>query len=125
MAHLAFTIPFTEVQIEAEAERLYEHYRAIKPTAVGGAVLPSWKDNQLEAVKTAWRGLARANLLDKVRFAIDVVAELGKFALTPETPARAARMLQALAETDREHLPAVLRQVLDEQATPPRAPVTP
>jgi hypothetical protein len=52
----------TEAQIEDEARALYEDYRAAKPQAVGGVVIPSWEDNPREDVREAWRACARGSL---------------------------------------------------------------
>lgn len=52
----------TDEQIENEARACYEDYRAAKPRAVGGALVPAWEDNYMEEVKDAWRAVARGVL---------------------------------------------------------------
>ena len=61
--HMVVEVDTSEIgrfsgNVEREAEVLYEVYRRAKPTAVGGAVIPSWKENSKEDVKDAWRAVA-------------------------------------------------------------------
>jgi hypothetical protein len=53
--------------IEEEARALYEDYRAQKPRAVDGVLIPLWQDNAMDSVKDAWRATARGTLLRAAR----------------------------------------------------------
>ncbi len=77
-------------RIEAEARRLYESYRAVKPYAVPardgapGVLLPSWETNTRPDVLDAWRDgpatdvvariVALEDAIEKVRTLAEVAA---------------------------------------------------